>query len=227
MDEEYPYTILANHKEHHEDINQRYKASVNAALNNILTSQDLMAGAIMPVSASNPMKADYIQKQSSEILQYLAKNFAHAPTAMYGNHDASIYGKALFLDRYEAVQHPEKVLEHMGNGRATADQIMHLRQFFPQVYEDYKNQSITNLVGSDEDFSQEHRAIMYGNTGAETSPMVSKANVTKRIQAQMQPPQAQNDPSNGKIKVSKMGQPKMTLQEETFAPFTSSQGKAP
>jgi hypothetical protein len=132
----------------------------------------------------------------------------------------------LFLDRYNALKYPEQVLNHISDGVASYDQVAHLQMFFPQIYSDFKQSTLQNIAVLP-NVPDNRRLLMYGYTGIETSPKVSKASVDKRLAAQMQPPQGQSNPPNGKTASGSKEPPEQTVAQQTFSPYSSPQGKAP
>jgi len=224
--QEFPYTTLANHSDYHSLINTKYEEA-KETINNILTNGVAVGmvhqQALQPVGLANEQKSQYIQDGFMQNISYLAQKFAQAPTALYGNYDASVYGKAVFLDRFNTLRYPEHVFDHISEGKATSDQIKHLNMFFPDVYADYKNKTLMHVATTTEDLSQEDRLATYGYTGIETSPMVSAASAQNAIRMNMM--QQQEQAQAAKRPTPKM--PKENLTTQTFAPFTSPQGKQP
>lgn len=234
----YPYETLSHNPEHHDEIHNEYEKvyqNINHAVNNPQMAMFLLNGAMEPISQQNPMFSDDAQNQTNTLLQNIVKSLPQTTSGLYGDHQPSVYGKATFLDRINALRDPTSVMEHMNNGTATANQITTVREAYPSLWQELQTTTLNDLVKSDEQ-GPEYRLAVYGYTGIETHPNVSSAALMQKLQTSMaaaqqtggQSGQQTASPSNSTgAKTPQMKPPKEPMSSLVSEPFTSPLGRMP
>jgi len=232
---DYPYETLAHNPDHHEEIHSKYKEvydSLNHAMSNPESALYTVKGTLTPIAKTSEGFANEIEGNVNATLQDLCKNLPQITSGLYGDHDSSVYGKAIFLDRFNAITKPETVLNHMGNGTATANQVYTLRGNMPSVWQQFQQNTLNDVITSEEQ-GPEYRLAVYGYTGIETHPNVSSAALMQKAQAQMVAAQqqgAQQDQAPQSSKAQKNPStkpPSDPMSSLVAAPYNSPQGRLP
>lgn len=233
----YPFETLAHNPDHHDEINEEYKKSLgilNSIFDNPMTTQNIIDQGLTHLSRVNQYVSSDVNNDVKNTLQMLVKHLPQSPSGHYGDCGATVHGKAVFLDTFNALTNPENVFDHMANGTATANQVVTLREHYPSLWQEYQTTSLNDLMTSEEQ-GPEYRLAMYGYTGIETHPNVSASALWQRAQAQitsssnqqMSGQQAQARQTRTAEKTPKTSPPKEQMSTMFSEPFTSPSGRMP